>query len=181
MRTANILLSAALLGIFSGCGSPSKANITLRKENQDLNQRVAMLELEIKGRQSFVPVTQPAFGRTFTVYDVTLGRLGSANMQRVKLYIEPRDDDGEPIKAPGDLSIDAYDLSTSPNTPLDHWELSAEDIRGKWRELASLHAFVIELPWNKLPRTKEIGVTVRFKDALTLRMFHVVSKVPWEQ
>ena len=61
MRYGHTFLSAALIGAISGCGSPSKANIALRKENQDLNQRVAMLELELKTKQAYVPVTQPAF------------------------------------------------------------------------------------------------------------------------
>jgi hypothetical protein len=180
MRYGRILISGALMAM-SGCGSPSKANIALRKENQDLNQRLAILELELKSNQAYVPVTQPAFDRTFTVHEVTLGRLGNANMDRVKIYLEPRDDEDEPIKAPGDVSIDVYDLSTSPNAPLDHWECSAEELRDKWRQLGSLHAFVVDLPWHKLPNTKEIGATVRFKDALTLRMYHVVGKIPWER
>src|SRR5689334_21581933 len=83
LRPSAVLL---LPFLFIGCGKPNAANITLRRENQDLQARIDQLELarksdvvalraaeESKGTLQTLPSDRLA--KLFTATDLKIGRL----------------------------------------------------------------------------------------------------------
>ncbi|HEX8523455.1 MAG TPA: hypothetical protein VF669_14475, partial [Tepidisphaeraceae bacterium] len=113
-----------------GCGSPSAANITLRKQNQELSGQVDQLKRELEGaraslrsmeaRATTVPVLPGAqLDRLFTIHALKLGRgTGPTDLditrpgdEGLKVQAAPVDQTGQPIKAAGAFKIDAFDLA----------------------------------------------------------------------
>src|SRR5438270_1157793 len=83
---AILLLTLVLSALLIGCGSPSAANIQLRKENQDLRDRVGQLKRELVGRDASIRAmesrsttvpTLPAdtLAQLFTTHGLSIGRL----------------------------------------------------------------------------------------------------------
>ncbi|MFI5380843.1 MAG: hypothetical protein ACHRHE_16210 [Tepidisphaerales bacterium] len=175
--------------LLAGCGSPSKANLELRKKNQQLNEKIAQLEQEntaalarIDGLEKLAaaPATQRTLDQIYTVHGITLGRLCVANPAGIKVYVTPQDQDGDPAKSPGRVTVEAADLADPKNRVLGRWELSPAELKPRWRSLGPLHAFVLELPWKTAPGTSDIEVRVTFQDGLTDRIFRAVQKMEWE-
>ncbi|MGA2497266.1 MAG: hypothetical protein ABSH20_05970 [Tepidisphaeraceae bacterium] len=186
MLTRLLFLAPLLL---AGCGSPSKANIELRKQNQRLNEKIAQLEQDdtaararIEGleKRAAAPATQRTLDQIYTVHSIKLGRLCIASPAGIKVYITPQDQDGDPAKAPGRVTIEAADLADPKNRVLDRWELGSAELKPRWRSLGPLQAFVLELPWKTAPSTSDIEVRVTFQDGLTDRVFRSVQKLEWE-
>jgi len=175
--------------LLAGCGSPSKANIELRKQNQQLNEKIAQLEQDntaararIEGleKHAAAPATQRTLDQIYTIHNIKLGRLCVANATGIKIYLTPQDQDGDSAKAPGRVTVEAADLADPKNRVLDRWELGPTDLKPRWRSLGPLQAFVLELPWKHAPSTSEIEVRVTFQDSLTDRVFRAVQKMTWE-
>ena len=186
MGVLSLCLTPLLL---AGCGSPSKANLELRKLNQQLNEKIGTLEQEntaararIEGleKRAAAPATQRTLDHIYTVHSIKLGRLCLANPTGIKVYLTPQDQDGDPAKAPGRVTIEAADLADPNNRVLDRWELRSAELKPRWRSLGPLQAFVLELPWKTAPGTSEIEVRVTFQDGLTDRVFRAVQKMEWE-
>lgn len=199
MSTAQSLGAAAkaallaLLGCclcISGCGSPSRANIVLRKENQTLREendkltkqhqadadRIAAMER----RNGSTPIlSQATVDEVFTTHKVELGRLtGAADFDvnhpgedGIKVYLMPEDETGEVIKSTGQVVIELFDLGEAGGKLLGHWTFSAEQAKPLWRSLGPLKAFVFECPWEKRPEHNRLTLHVNFQDALTGRTF----------
>src|ERR1700733_9104224 len=112
------LCSSVVLFLFAGCtGSPSQANIELRKQNQSLQSQIADLHrqhdadaatirsLQQKGALPTLP--QGELDQLFTTHGLSLGRLTDAanldennpGVQGIKVYAVPTDDMGQPLKA----------------------------------------------------------------------------------
>src|SRR3954465_13075720 len=89
-RTRACFICALLLAfsflLCAGCGSPSAANITLRKENQDLHEKIDQLEqarvadatttrplAQQKGTLPTLP--QNRLEKLFTTHSIEIGRL----------------------------------------------------------------------------------------------------------
>src|SRR5436305_15275531 len=85
---AILLLTLVLSALLIGCGSLSAANIQLRKENQDLRDRVGQLKRELAGRDATIRAmesrragttvpTLPAdtLAQLFTTHGLSIGRL----------------------------------------------------------------------------------------------------------
>src|SRR5262245_23071619 len=107
-----------------GCKGPNQANIELRKENQQLREKVDDLNrrhdadvAQIRGMQaqsgSVVPTLSPGrLDHLFTVHGIQLGRLTGVNAEgELKAYVSPTDESGQSIKAAGSFVVDAFDLA----------------------------------------------------------------------
>ena len=188
---ATRILPAFVLLFFSlACGSPSGANITLRKQNQDLRDRIATLTTAreadaatIKGLQEkvgFLPtLPQARLEKLFTVHGIKLGRLtGGADLDRakpgdegLKIYAYPTDDDGESFKAAGSFVVEAFDLAANP-AEVGKWTFDTDAARKCWNGVALSHQYVLTCPWQKPVTHEELTVKVTFRDELTGREFH---------
>lgn len=188
------VLAGALL--LSGCGSPNAANITLRKEKQDLQDRIASLEQQLQVTQAelaglkqnpHAPSTLAAdrLKRMYTVHDVQLGRFtGGADLdpqrpgdEALKIYLTPRDEAGDPLKATGQVVVEVFNLAASSDLVLGRWEYSSQDLKEAWRGLGPLQAFVLTAPWQTIPEQRQLTVRVIYTDELTGRRYTVTKDV----
>jgi hypothetical protein len=184
---------ATALGGGGGCSSPSAANITLRKQNAKLRDRIATLEREQRATKSTIAAlesgatTVPVLpservGRLFTTHGIQIGRLtGGADFdtskpgdEGLKIYVTPSDNTGDDLKAAGTFVVEAFDL-TQPNGGLrvGRWEFDSATAQRYWRSLGILYGYVLEAPWQDAPppRARELTVRVTFTDELTGRTF----------
>jgi hypothetical protein len=186
-----------IFSFLSGCSSPNRANIELRKQNQALRDEIASLKQQhdadvatIRGmeEQRGTLQTLPAdrLAKLYTVHGLKLGRLtGGADLDRnkpgdegLKVYIVPVDEDGDAMKAAGTFTVEAFDLSSGSEVRAGRWEFDLEQTRKAWYG-ALLKSYVLTCPWQNAPQHRELTVKVTFVDALTGRVLTVqtVGKV----
>jgi hypothetical protein len=192
-----------LLPAVSGCqflfGSPSKANIQLRKETQQLQGQIAQLKLRhdadaatiagLTQRTGTVPTLEPArLEKLFTVHGIRVERLtGGADLdparpghEGVKVYVGLLDQYGDEIKSAGSFVVEAFDLAESQSPRLGHWEFPVEQAQQNWHSFLTRYEYVLTCPWQTAPRHADVTVRVQFTDELTGRQFTGQSVVKVE-
>jgi hypothetical protein len=209
-RGIQCVLLALLVMSAGGCallgGSPSKANIELRKKTEVLARRVAELERlnsaqaqVIKGlreRMGSLP-TLPAtrLSRLFTTHGLKFGQLTGGwdrdlknpGDEGIKVYVVPTDEDGQAIKATGAFKIELFDLADSSRPLVGQWSFDVVAARKAWRGNFLDYEYVLECPWQeRVPGHSELTLKVEFLDELTQTPFHsqqviVVNLLPTTQ
>jgi hypothetical protein len=183
------LALAPLLSLAS-CGSPNRANIIVRKQNQDLQDKIASLNRQhdadqatiqgLKERIGTLPtLPEDRLARLFTTHGLSLGKLtGGADLDRdkpgdegLKVYATPTDDDGDTLKAAGSFVVEAFDLAAKP-AEVGKWTFDTDATRKTWNGSFLSHQYVLTCPWQTVPRHEELTVKVTFRDELTGREFH---------
>ena len=179
---------ALLVG--AGCGPPNRANIELRKENQQLKSQVTQLQQEnranlnviqgLRDRQGALP-TLPAtrLAQLFTTHGLEFGRLtGGADLdpekpgdEGVALYVVPTDETGDKLKESGTFDIDAFDLAEPHDPLLGHWHFDLQQTRNAWSGFLLEYNYVLICRWQKVPRHADVTVKVTFLDELTQTPF----------
>lgn len=182
------MLLAALL---PGCGTPSKANIELRKQNQKLESQLAMLKRQnqldqqvIQGLQNRRPTvpTLPAtrLSELFTTHGIQFDRLtGGADLDPGKpgdeglaLYLVPVDQSGEKFKAAGAFDVQAFDLADDKAPLIGHWRFDLKQSMKAWNGRLLDYDYVLICPWqSRLPAHPDLTVRVTFLDELTQTPF----------
>lgn len=187
--TLLICLGTSFLAL--GCGSPSRANIELRKENQQLHSELTQLQRihqadqqviqALRDRAGYLP-TLPAsrLAKLFTTHAIRFGRLtGGAKLDPKKpddeglaMYVVITDDVGDKIKAAGSFDIEAFDLA-EPQSPLvGHWHFDVDQARKYWTDVLLEYNYALICPWqNKVPVHPDLTVKVTFFDELTQTSF----------
>jgi hypothetical protein len=183
------LLPAACCLLFCGCRGPSSANIELRKENQTLaDQRDQLIRQHAddlatiqasEGKNGIRPaISIDKLDKLFTAHSLSLGRLtggyqpsGSSFDSGLVVYAVPTDDDGDPIKAAGSFKVSAFDLQEPDHPLIGQWSFDLDQSRKLFYDHFSLYAYVLQLPWQTLPRHPEVTIHVTFIDELTGREF----------
>ncbi|HEV7301411.1 MAG TPA: hypothetical protein VGN72_18760 [Tepidisphaeraceae bacterium] len=183
--------------ITTGCGGPSAANIALRKENQNLNDRIVELERQHKADTQSLAVlggapntTQPAVNPTrlpelFTVVELKIGRLTGPTeitttqpaIPALKVQVAPRDDTGDTIKAAGRMIVEVTDPHQSPEPLLGRWEFGPEELKKLWVSSTFVYAYVLPCPWETVPQVEAVRVKVRFIDFLTGRAIGPAERI----
>jgi hypothetical protein len=182
----------------ASCTTPNKANILLRKENQDLHDRVTRLErtheadrAKIAGLESSattLPSLPPnRLDELFTVHGLRIGRLtGGADLdsakpgeEGLKVYVVPTDQAGEDIKAAGSFTIEAFDLSQDKDQKIGQWNFDLQQSKKGWYG-SLLYSYVLTCPWQKVPTHSKLTVKITFTDALTGRRFQTQRVVDVE-
>lgn len=180
-----------LLLLAIGCGGPSKANIELRRQNQELRDQVQHLQLQreaqaatiraLERRQATVEtLPQERLDRLFTAHGVRIGRLtGGVDLDpekpgddALRVYVVPLDQTRDRIKLAGDFVVEAFDLSDAQSPLLGRWEFAQDQIHEHWVGQFTLYEYVFTCPWqDRTPQNEELTVRVTFTDALTGREF----------
>jgi len=187
LQKSLILSLGALLIV--GCGAPSAVNIELRKQNQELQEKVDTLtrtheadQATIRGMQERAGVlpTLPTerLAKLFTVHGLELNRLtGGADLDRekpgdegLKVYAVPTDDTGEKIKAAGSFVIEAFDLAAKP-PEIGKWSFDTDVARQHWLGALLSYHYVFTCRWQTVPQHDELTIKVTFRDELTGREF----------
>jgi hypothetical protein len=177
-----------LFSFLTGCGgSPSAANIQLRKENQKLSDERDQLILQHAADTATIQACQDKAGITpalsvdrldklFTAHDLSLGRLtgghqaaGSSFDDGLTVYVVPTDEQGEPIKAAGSFKVEAFDLADPAQPLVGQWSFDLDQTRTLFYVHFSLYTYVLQVPWQTIPRHRELTVHVTFVDELTGR------------
>jgi hypothetical protein len=184
-------LAIAFSILLVGCASPNKANITLRKQNaaqqnqiRVLTRRNDVLTAQITGMQQSA-TTLPTLPLSrldllFTAHGLDINRLSAGadlnhdghGQTGIRFLVSPLDDMGNPIQATGTFTIDAYDLAQPKSPRIGHWVITPLQCKEDWT-LGFLRSayFLLELPYQQIPRHAEITVHVEFSDELTGRIF----------
>lgn len=119
---------------------------------------------------SSAKLTPEAASQSTTLRQVVLGRGTSGydgddipGDEAVQLMVEPRDEDGHTIKAPGSLFVQALEITPEGlKAPLDTWEVPAEQLRKKWHGGLFTHGYQVILPWRTWPSSDKLRVVARF-------------------
>jgi hypothetical protein len=194
--TVGILLYCFTSLFMAGCGwTPSKANIELRKTNQqlndkieDLNRRHAADQSTIRGLQSkatTVPtLPQDRLDELFTVAGLKFGNLtGGYNPDAnqpgdtmLKVYVVPIDEAGDKLKAAGTFHVDLFDLALKSDNKIGSWDFDLSASKASWYS-GMLYTFVLECPWQTKPANEKLLAHVTFTDSLTQRVFTADKEV----
>jgi hypothetical protein len=192
-----------LLPALGGCNllfkSPSKANIELRKQNQQLEGQIAQLKLQhdadaatitgLTQRTGTVPALDPArLEKLFTVHAIRLERLsggadldpGKPGHEGLKVYVGLLDQYGDEIKSAGSFVVEAFDLGAPQATRVAHCEFPVEQAQQNWHSFLTRYEYVLTCPWETPPRHPDVTVRVQFTDELTGRQFTAQSVVKVE-
>jgi hypothetical protein len=110
-------------------------------------------------------------GPVFPVREVVLGR-GTAGHpsdhhpgdDALLVHLEPRDPEGQAIKVPGSLLVEAVQIDERGlKTPLSSWEVLPDRLRLSWRTGLFTTGYRLTLPWKTWPSTEKLRVTARFR------------------
>jgi outer membrane murein-binding lipoprotein Lpp len=186
--TLGLLISAA--GALSGCGSPSAANIELRKQNQTLQTQVDQLTAQhtrdvetlaaCQRSHPTLPTLPPQIlEKLVTTHGLTFGRLtggdnpdpAATSDNQLKIYIVPIDGDGIPIKAAGAFKVEAFDLGDPTKPLIGTWNFDISQTDRLFYSQFALYTYVLPCAFVKLPAHTKLTVKVTFDDALTGREF----------
>ncbi len=180
----------------AGCAHPSEANIQLRRDNQQLSEKVAQLQQQLSAAQARIAgleqekgtlptLPQDRLDKLVTVQGIKLGRLtggaagdtADAPDRGLKIYLTPVDETDEALKATGTVEVDAFDLDLPGDNRIGHWTFDAATLKSRWHSLGMLRAFVLECPWQKPPQHSKLAVKVTYRDDLTGRVFDQLQEV----
>ncbi len=196
MRPRNSpLILAILVSLFAGgCfnNTPSQANIELRKQNQQLQDQLAVLdrrhsadEATIRGllaNATTVPVLpQDQLDQLFTTAGLKFGSLTGGyhpdpnqyGDTMVKVYVCPIDQDGNKITATGTFHVDLFDLALHSNNRIGTWDFDLKQSRASWFNSLIMENYVLDCPWQTVPAHASLMLHVQFTDQLTHRIFTV--------
>jgi hypothetical protein len=190
--------AAAMIALLPlcGCGSPSRANIELRRQNDDLSDTVAQLQRQHRADQASIrglqdsATTLPSLpedrlNQLFTTAGLKFGRLTGGyrpDLNRpgdteVKIYVVPTDDQDDPIKSAGSFRVELFDLSLASNNRIGQWDFDLNTTRAHWYSGGLLYTYVLDCPWQTTPTHSKLLARVTFRDALTQRLFTVDKEV----
>ena len=172
----------ALLGAVCGCRSCDRVESALRARetesrelrdeldhccilNQTLEQELRALRGEL-GLPS--PDGQPP--AAYPVRSLALGRQtggrgdGKPGDESLQVQVEPRDTEGQSIKAPGTLFVQVQEITKEGvKRPLSSWEIPPDKLRRSWRSGLLTTGYVLNLPWKVWPTTEKQRVTAQLQ------------------
>lgn len=82
--------------------------------------------------------------------------------EALQLVVVPRDEDRNPTRAVGTLSVAAWEITpTGVKVPLSTWEVGAADLRRTWKSGLIGSGYHVVLNWKKLPTQERLRVAVQ--------------------
>ena len=178
------------LALLAGCGSPNRANVTLRKQIQSLQAENAALHGQVQAQERMIaglrqggPTTaalpSTELDKLFLAYGVKFGRLtGGIDLDPAKpgdeglrVYVSPTDEEGTPVQAAGSFVIEAFDLAAGGDNRVGRWEFPTLEAKKNWRSFLIEYTYAFTCPWQKPPEHPELTVKVTFTSELTHAVF----------
>jgi hypothetical protein len=146
---------------------------TLREEmgrchsyNQALQQEIRNLRGEHVPQGELAPPVA-----IYPIRSLTLGRQtggadtnGCAGDAALQVVLEPRDCDGQAIKAPGSASVQVIEVNPEGlKRPLSTWEISPDQLRRSWKSGLLSTGYTVQLPWKVWPSQAKLRVVAQFR------------------
>jgi hypothetical protein len=172
----------ALVVAACGCRSCHRVESELRSRETDVRQLKDELDqsavinetLQLEVRALRGELGLPADGQPAAAYPVrslVLGRQtgGRSNDScpgddALQVQVEPRDTEGQSIKAPGILLVQVEEITKEGlKRPLSSWEVPPEQLRRSWRSGLLTTGYVLNLPWKAWPSTEKLRVTAQLQ------------------
>lgn len=197
------VLSVVLMGVTiaaGGCNLPFGGTATmtalqnqvdgLRKDNDDLRKANAELRAQAAADRKQIEALLDLGGKRLEkLYHVTTVKLGGhtggidqdgrPGHDAVKVFLEPMDQDGNVIKAAGEVTIQLFDLAAK-DALVAQYAFGVDEVRKHWSGgfLAYHYSFVCPWPQGRAPQHDQITVRVVFRDYLTGKQFTAQSDKP---
>jgi hypothetical protein len=182
------LVLVLLIVSLAGCARPNRANIELRREVQQLQERLETLQLEndqlrsqlrvAESRGTIDTLPQARLESLFTVAGVRFGRLTGRDDegQGLQVYLTPFDGQGDSLKAAGGIAVEAFDLAAD-ETRLGRWQFDLDQADSLWRSGGLFSGYVLACPTDTPLPAGALIVKVTFTDGLTGRTFEATREV----
>lgn len=142
----------------------SESELTLaRREMETL--RVALAE---RGERTLLPEQSRLLHRLAGVrvqkyFSGGLNRDEEPGDDLLNVVVVPHDEDGETVKSPGELEIEAIDLSAPEHEQqLGVWRFSSEEVARHWHSGLTT-GFQFRMPWQMPPASENIVLHARFR------------------
>jgi hypothetical protein len=177
-------LGAALVLGPAGCRS-TKSNVveaelraresdvrTLREEldrAEFLNQALSRELCAVRGQPGPAGVVEKPT-EPYPVRSIRLGRGTSGRPadcggdDALQVQVEPIDCDGQVLKAPGSLYVEAIEVTKEGlKRPLSSWQVLPEELRRKYQSGLFNSGYMLTFPWKVQPSTEKLRVLARFQ------------------
>jgi outer membrane murein-binding lipoprotein Lpp len=143
-----------------------------RQENSGLQQRMATLAQarEDANLASLYNLTGIKIGRFTGLYD----KDDDGEIESLIVYIQPMDDTGDIIKAPGSVQVELWNLNNAENSLISQWNIEPEKLKELWFStvLTINYRLTFDIS-NKLDEfSQPLTVKVRFVDYMTGKTFN---------
>jgi hypothetical protein len=170
----------------------------LRAERDHLHAYNDSLQREIAALRGGTPlkISPEEASQTFTLRSIVLGRQtggldddGHPGDEALQVLVEPRDQDGHAIKAPGTLTIRAIEITPEGlKRPLSSWDVAGDSLRHSWKSGLLSTGYYLVLPWKICPSTEKVrvvaqltlsdGRTFEAEKDVTVRLVPVANRPP---
>lgn len=175
--------SLALLLAVGGCRSCDRVEAELRSRENDVRElreevdrcgvynQTLQQEVHALRGQLGLPVDGSPPPAAYPVQTLVLGRQTGGRSNDIcpgddalQVQIEPRDPDGQAIKAPGQLVVHAQEITTAGiKRPLSSWIVPPDELRRSWKNGLLTTGYLLNLPWKVWPSTEKLRVQVQFQ------------------
>ncbi len=152
---------------------PNQKIATLQAENEQLRQQVATLS------------EMPESIRNTPLYNLKAVKLGNYSgfydkddddsKESLIVYVKPIDDDGDVIKAIGQVEVELWDLNDGPDEALlGQWSLEPAELKEQWyASFGQLNYRLVSKVANEIEgRSGPFTVKVTFADVAYGKVFH---------
>lgn len=173
-----------LITTASGCHSCDRVESELRSRENDVLQlreevhrcgiynQTLQQEVHALRGQLGMPAQGPP-PAAYPVMALVLGRQTGGRSNDIcpgddalQVQVEPRDPEGQAIKAPGQLLIQAQEITPEGiRRPLSSWMIPPEELRRSWKNGLLTTGYLLNLPWKVWPSTEKLHVMVQFQIA----------------
>ena len=154
----------------------NERNRQLARENQLLGAKIPELREQVRTLQA---LGDKRLEKLFHVRRIALSRYtGGVDLDEegghdaIKVFLQPLDQDSDPVKAAGQVKVQLYDLAQPQGKNLlGQFEWTCDQLAKRWTGGFLAYHYALPCPWKTPPKHKEITVRAEFTDYLTGRKF----------
>jgi hypothetical protein len=172
----------SLLLAVGGCHCCERVETELRARENDVrelreeldrcgvyNQALQHEVHALRGQLGIPPGSPPP--AAYPVKTLALGRQTGGRSNDIcpgddalQVQVEPRDPEGQAIKAPGQLLIQAEEITKEGiKRPLSSWVIPPEQLRNSWKNGMLTTGYLLNLPWKVWPSTEKLRVSAQLQ------------------
>jgi hypothetical protein len=145
------------------------ADLKCERDNLVAHNQALQREINALRGSSPIKISPEEAAQTYGLHSVVLGRQtggvdedGRPGDEALRVVLEPRDADGHTIKAPGTLTVSAAEITAQgAKKPLCSWEVSADELRGSWKNGLFSTGYSLVLPWKAWPASEKVRVVAQ--------------------